>query len=637
MATTNRTKYVAAVGFSLALIAGGRVALAQSLPPGYALKPGFPKQLNVNGHTGSSAAEPVWANLGLTAGRKSIIIGTSSKELYVVNYDGSVAPGWPQPLPGEVRSSAAVGDLDGDGLPDIVVGFGGGGSDPTTVGGVRAFKRDGTVLWTVNGANESGSSFPLGVVSTPAIGDIDGDGHNDVVWGSFDGHIYAVDGRTGVAKAGWPLFVRDTIWSSPALYDIDGDGKLEIIIGTDSHADPTANPPGVPPTIAGGRLHVLTYLAQEYPGFPKDVDEVIISSPVVGDIDGDGRPEIIHGTGTYYSIVGGAASSKKLYAWKCDGTAVPGWPVTTTGRITGSPALADLDGDGVLDVIVSEYGGTSGPHVVAAYKGNVPAGPAQKLWETTPLAYSGFNLSAGQPVVADVLNDGKLEVLVSTNSEICILSNTGVQLTAKAVNTTPSLYMPTAASSAALDVDNGILNIAAASQNSFASPVDVTVYAWTTPKTTPAVWSAFRYDARRLGVAPNAGACAPRTVVPTSFYGLTPCRVIDTRVGSGPLGGPPLAPMAPRNFNVAGVCGIPSGAVSISANVTVTNNTGSGELVLFPSDVPQRGTSTISFRAFRTRANNSLVYLAATTPTFSVYNNCIAPVDFVLDVNGYFQ
>jgi hypothetical protein len=629
-----KSQNVAAFGLTLALLAGGRVASAQALPPGYALKPGFPKQLNATGHSGLPTNEPVWANLGLTGGRKSIIIGTSSKELYVVNFDGSVAPGWPRSLPGEVRSSAAVGDLDGDGIPDIVVGFGGGPSDATDVGGVRAFKRDGTVLWTVNGANESGSSFPLGVVSTPAIGDIDGDGHNDVVWGSFDAHIYAVDGSTGLPKAGgWPLFVRDTIWSSPALYDLDGDGKLEIIIGTDTHADGTANPPGVPPTIAGGRLHVLTYLAQEYPGFPKDVDEVIISSPVVGDIDGDGRPEIIHGTGTYYSIVGGAASSKKLYAWKCDGTAVPGWPVTITGRVTGSPALADLDGDGVLDVIASQYSATQGQSVVAAFKGN-----GVRLWETAPLAYSGFNLSAGQPVVADVLNDSKLEVLVSTNSEICILSNTGVQLTAKAVNTTPSLYMPTAASSAALDVDNGVLNIAAVSQNSFTSPVDVTVYAWTTAKTAPAVWSAFRYDARRLGVAPNAGSCAPRVSVPTALYPLTPCRVIDTRVGSGALGeGSALVSNATRNFDVAGACGIPAAAVAISANVTITNNGAQGELVLFPSDVSRPNTSAISFRAFKTRANNALVYLSATTTTFSVFNNSAASLDFILDVNGYFQ
>ena len=58
---------------------------------------------------------------------------------------------------------------------------------------------------------------------------------------------------------------------------------------------------------------------------------------------------------------------------------------------------------------------------------------------------------------------------------------------------------------------------------------------------------------------------------------------------------------------------------------------------MFPSDVAQPGTSAISFRAGKTRANNAVVYLSATTTTFSVFNNCIAGVDFILDVNGYFQ
>jgi hypothetical protein len=651
MVTTSKTKYVAAAVFSLALIASGRFASAQQpvLPAGYVLKPGFPKALNVTSHSGHPTNEPVWADLGLGGG-KSIILGTSSKDLYVVNHDGSIALGWPQSLPGQVVSSAAVGDLGGgNGATDIVVGFGGGGfppADPLTVGGVRAFRRDGSVLWTVNSANDipSGSSFPLGVVTTPAIGDIDNDGHNDVVWGSFDGHIYAVDGRDGSKKAGgWPLFIRDTIYSSPVLYDLDGDSRLEIIIGTDTHWDPTANPPGVPATIAGGRLHVLTYLAAEYPGFPYDVDQIIMGSPVVGDITGDGTPKIVFGTGTFYGNPApcgsgiGPLRKRAIYALRCTGQLLPGFGVANmvSGEVMNSPALADLDGDGILDVVVTDIDCSTGN----AQNFNVYAfkGTGALLWKRKPLAFAGVNFGAGQPVVADVGLGlaGKLQVLVPTNSEISIISNTGVQLTDPGTHGpgTYSFYMPMAASSAALAVDNGFLNIAAAS----ASGLDVSVYAWTTPKTTPAVWSAYRYDSRRLGVAPNSGSCAPRTVTSTTFHGVTPCRAIDTRIGSGPLGGPALLPMAPRNFNMTGVCGIPSGAVSISANVTVTNNTGAGELVLFPSDVPQPGTSAISFPAFRTRGNNALIYLAATTPSFGVYNNCNAPVDFVLDVNGYFQ
>ena len=314
------TKTVALCAVVATFVVGGR-AFGQTPPAGIALRAGFP--VNTSGTPGG---EPLLADLGLTGGRKSVVFGTSARKLYVVNFDGTVAPGWPKDLPGEVRSSPAVADLDGDGKPDIVVGFGGGASDLASVGGVSAFLRDGTLLWTHGGVQDPGSNFPFGVVSTPAIGDVDGDGKLEVVWGSFDGHIYVVDAATGVDKPHWPLFTRDTIWSSPALYDLDGDGMLEVIIGTDTHADGTAAPSGVPPTINGGRLHVLRWDSTEFAGFPKDVDEVIISSPVVGDIDGDGQPEIVHGTGTYYSIVGGAASSKKVYAGSATARRSPAGP-----------------------------------------------------------------------------------------------------------------------------------------------------------------------------------------------------------------------------------------------------------------------------------------------------------------------
>jgi hypothetical protein len=113
--------------------------------------------------------------------------------------------------------------------------------------------------------------------------------------------------------------------------------------------------------------------------------------------------------------------------------------------------------------------------------------------------------------------------------------------------------------------------------------------------------------------------------------------VLDTRQGSGQLGGPALLPNASRNFPVFGVCGIPLGAIAISANLTVTNVQAFGELDAYPADVSRPNASSVSFRPGKTRANNALIYLSATTATFSVFNNCIGSVDFILDVNGYFQ
>jgi hypothetical protein len=122
------------------------------------------------------------------------------------------------------------------------------------------------------------------------------------------------------------------------------------------------------------------------------------------------------------------------------------------------------------------------------------------------------------------------------------------------------------------------------------------------------------------------------------FFTATPCRVLDTRNPTGPLGAPPLQPGATRTFDPsASTCSIPTDAVAISANLTVTNVGAPGELVVFPSDVLRPNTSALSFRAGRTRANNAIVSFSKSSTTFSIFNNSAATVDFILDVNGYFR
>jgi hypothetical protein len=122
----------------------------------------------------------------------------------------------------------------------------------------------------------------------------------------------------------------------------------------------------------------------------------------------------------------------------------------------------------------------------------------------------------------------------------------------------------------------------------------------------------------------------------TDFYTLTPCRVIDTRLANGPLGGPALAAGQTRTFTVTGTCGIPAGATSIAVNVTTVNPAAAGNLQIFPGNAFPLGTSAISFPAGSTRANNGLVTLATNgAGTFGVKNGAAGIVDFVLDVVGY--
>lgn len=121
----------------------------------------------------------------------------------------------------------------------------------------------------------------------------------------------------------------------------------------------------------------------------------------------------------------------------------------------------------------------------------------------------------------------------------------------------------------------------------------------------------------------------------TSFRPLAPCRVVDTRNPDGPLGGPALAAGAARTFEPAGSCGIPFDAVALSLNVTVTQPSSAGELSLFPAGEAPPVSTSLSFGAGRTRANNALVGLSA---GFSAEARLPSgTVHLIVDVNGYFQ
>jgi PKD repeat protein len=127
---------------------------------------------------------------------------------------------------------------------------------------------------------------------------------------------------------------------------------------------------------------------------------------------------------------------------------------------------------------------------------------------------------------------------------------------------------------------------------------------------------------------------------PTAFFGLSPCRLLDTRNPAGPRGGPPIGPAGgpDRVFLLTGTCGIPSDARSLVTNVTVTNAGAVGDLSAFGANDIPGGTTSVSFRAGVTRANANVIRLATDgSGTIRVRNNSAAPLDLVLDVSGYFR
>ena len=596
----------------LQLAAAAAVWAQQPISP--PLRPGFPVTLPGSGPV--QVSQPAVGDLD-NDGRKEIVVGTHGRQLWVLNADGSVRPGWPQTLPAEVAGAPAIGLIDGDQFPDIAVGFK-GTMDPTGKGGVRAYRRDGSLIWERLTATDEGED---GVYSSPAIGNVDGIGGNEVVFGSFDFRIYVVR-SDGSDLPGWPKKLRDTIWSSPALFDLDGDGKLEIIIGVDTHLEgPPFNTPN------GGALYVFRYDGSIFPGFPKFIDQTMMSSPAVGDIDGDGHPEIVVGGGVYYS----GNVGRQVYAWHCDGSPVAGWPVTVEGQVFDSPALADLEGNGRLDVVISDANAN-----VYAFRGD-----GSQIFKTKPKSFFGTSPNAATPVVADITGDGVPEILVAVNTEIAVLSATGVQLTDDGSHDgRKSYYTETAPAGAvvtSLD-NNGRIDVIAASGTPFPQPVSGKVYVWTPAAVgpVPAPWPAFRQDpTSRRGVVPGSPMCLPRTGA--NFYTVTPCRTVDTRNPNGPFGGPAMSAMSTRDFAVRGSCGISPTARSVALNVTVTGSTSYGDLRVFPAGASGITSSTINWRTGQTRANNAIVGLG-TNGSVTVW--CVMPSGFtqvILDVFGYFE
>ncbi len=121
---------------------------------------------------------------------------------------------------------------------------------------------------------------------------------------------------------------------------------------------------------------------------------------------------------------------------------------------------------------------------------------------------------------------------------------------------------------------------------------------------------------------------------PLVFYPLPPCRVLDTRNGNGPLGGPVLANGSSRSFPVrSSNCGVPATAQAYSVNATVVPSGPLGYLTLWPTGQAQPFVSTLNSPRGAIVANAAIVP-AGTDGAISAY--VTDQTHLVLDINGYF-
>lgn len=297
---------------------------------------------------------------------------------------------------------ADAGDVDDDGVPDLIAGAPG-------VGGGRALVysgADGSLLLTL-ASEADGASFGAAVA---AAGDVDGDGHGDLLVGApSDASAGADAGRVHLFAGidGATIWIRDGAAGSmlgagtAPLGDVDDDGVPDLVVGA----------PG-----AGGAVHVLSGAdgADLYPPLVADPGGAVLGQFFVaglGDLDGDGIPEVYGGD---YGDASGGKGSGKAYVWSgADGERLFTFDDGAPGDGCGCGRRAgDADLDGVPDVAVGCYNATNGdvPNAgyVAIYSGSDGA-LLRTIHGTTPGEQLGFDVVT----LGDVNADGSDDLLVS--------------------------------------------------------------------------------------------------------------------------------------------------------------------------------------------------------------------------------
>ena len=348
-------------------------------------RPGFPKSMNFD-HVkqtsetevidGGFMASPVLYDLDMKPGLEIIAAGMD-QYIYVWHADGTAMAPYPVRLfnPDDAQSvetkarivaTPAVGDIDGDGKPEIASGssevYGAAGVENEAVAYVIEAET-GAVKegWPKSLYGLTVNVLPIvgrGVVANPMLADLDFDGKLEISFDTIstpgiifrhDGTIYKqMDNNTFGAKSDSDDSPAYILMNNGAFGNIDGEGGIDMVKGTAGFDFAIA--------FAGGGLRAEfdhhmsgwdTDTGKMLEGFPRKHDDwQFFNAPSIVDLDNDNNPEVVIGSGGYL-----------LHAWDYLGNEPDGFPKQTGGWIIASPSIGDFDGDGKFDVTISTRDG----------------------------------------------------------------------------------------------------------------------------------------------------------------------------------------------------------------------------------------------------------------------------------------